>query len=137
MTDKIASLDGKDWVGKAALNYTMNNNFGIFVLGSKGNLFPNFDNIRENVCTLESGDASNGTVEPNLFNQFDLGVKIDQELYCVFITDFFNTIDQFDGDVGSTRAAALLITQTFGAEIDAALSVEGFRVNLKGIYQNG
>ena len=137
ITDKIANLDGNEWSGTAAINYAVNNNFGIFVRGSKGNLFPNFDNIRENVFTLESGDATNGKVEPNLFNQFELGVKIDQELYSLFITGFFNTVEQFDGDVGSARAAALLKTRTFGAELDAALSVEGFRVNLIGTYQNG
>jgi iron complex outermembrane recepter protein len=147
VTDKIANLDGNEWSGTAAINYAVNNNFGIFARGSKGNLFPNFDNIRENVFTLESGvtDTNSsgtivgvkGTVEPNLFNQFELGVKITEDLYSLFITGFLNTVEQFDGDVGSTRAAALLKTRTFGAEIDAGLSVEGFRANLVGTYQNG
>jgi len=137
VTDKIANLDGKDWAGTGAVNYAVNNNFGVFVRGSKGSLFPNFDQIRENVYNLKSGNATKGTVEPNLFNQYELGVKIDQELYSFFITGFLNTVEQFDGDVGSVRAAALLKTRTFGAEIDAGLSVDAFRVNLIGTFQNG
>jgi len=137
ITDKIANLDGKDWSGTAAINFAVNKNFGIFARGSKGNLFPNFDNIRENVYTIESGDANKGTVEPNLFNQVDLGAKIDQKLYSLFITGFYNTVEQFDGDVGATRESALLKTRTFGVELDAALSIKRFRVYLIGTYQNG
>jgi outer membrane receptor for monomeric catechols len=148
--DKIANLDGTDWAGTGAINYAVNNNFGIFVRASKGSLFPNFDQIRDgDNFSLEEGEAglirdaggnvlsAKGTVEPNLFNQFELGVKIDQELYSLFITGFLNTVEIFDADVGSERDAALLKTRTFGAEIDAGLSVEGFRVNLIGTYQNG
>src|SRR3970282_1115414 len=36
VTDKIANLDGKDWAGTGAVNYAVNNNFGVFVRGSKG-----------------------------------------------------------------------------------------------------
>ncbi len=46
-------------------------------------------------------------------------------------------VEVFDGDVGATRAAALLKTRTFGAELDAGLSVQNFRVNLIGTFQNG
>jgi iron complex outermembrane receptor protein len=135
--NKTANLDGTDWSGTAAINYAVNNDFGVYARGSKGNLWPNFDQIRENVFTVESGDATNGTVEPNLFNQAELGVKIGQEVYSLFITGFFNTVEIFDGDVGSTRAAALLETRTFGVELDAGLILGGFRVNLIGTYQNG
>lgn len=137
ITNKTANLDGDEWAGTGAINYTVNNNFGVYVRGSKGNLWPNFDQIRENVFTVESGDVTNGTVEPNLFNQAELGVKISQEVYSLFITAFFNTVEIFDGDVGSTRATALLETRTFGLELDAGLSVDRFRVNLIGTYQNG
>jgi len=141
--DRIANLDGTDWAGTGAVNYAVTNNFGVFVRGSKGSLFPNFDQIRENVgYKLKEEAGSNpqsikGTLEPNLFNQYELGVKIDQELYSLFVTGFLNTVEVFDGDVGAERAAALLKTRTFGAEVDAALSVEGFRVNLIGTFQNG
>jgi len=137
ITDKIANLDGDDFAATGAIDYAVNNNFGVYVRGSKGNLWPNFDQIRENVFTLESGDATNGTVEPNLFNQFELGVKIDQEVYSLFITGFFNTVEIFDGDVGAVRESALLETRTFGVELDAGLSIDRFRVNLIGTYQNG
>ena len=144
ITDRIANLDGKDWAGTAAINYAINENVGVFVRGSKGSLFPNFDQIRENVGykLKEEEEGSNpqsikGELDANIFNQFDLGVKIDREIYSLFITGFLNTVEVFDGDVGATRAAALLKTRTFGAEVDAALSVSGFRVNLIGTYQNG
>ncbi|HAB52055.1 MAG TPA: TonB-dependent receptor, partial [Ignavibacteriales bacterium] len=142
--DRIANLDGNDWAGTGAINYAINNNVGVFVRGSKGSLFPNFDQIRENVgYKLKEEEAGSnpqsikGTLDANLFNQFELGVKIDQELYSLFITGFLNTVEVFDGDVGAARAAALLKTRTFGAEIDAALSVEGFKANLIGTFQSG
>ncbi|MBU2447230.1 MAG: TonB-dependent receptor [Bacteroidetes bacterium] len=142
--DRIANLDGTDWAGTGAINYAVTNNFGIFVRGSKGSLFPNFDQIRENVgYKLKEEEAGSnpqsikGTLDPNLFNQYELGIKIDQELYSLFITGFLNSVEVFDGDVGAARAAALLKTRTFGAEIDAGLSVDAFRVNLIGTFQNG
>jgi outer membrane receptor for ferrienterochelin and colicin len=142
--DRIAKLEGSDWAGTGAINYAVTTNLGVFVRGSKGSLFPNFDQIRENVGykMKEEEAGSNpqsikGKLESNIFNQFELGVKVDREIYSLFITGFFNTVEVFDGDVGAARAAALLKTRTFGAEIDAALSVEGFRVNLIGTFQNG
>ena len=137
ITNKTANLDGDDWSGTVAINYAVNNDFGIYARGSKGNLWPNFDQIRENIFTVVSGDVTNGTVEPNLFNQAEVGVKYGREVYSLFITAFFNTVEIFDGDVGSSRAAALLETRTFGAELDAGLIVGGFRINLIGTYQNG
>ncbi len=147
-TDKIATLDGNDWAGTAALNYQFTNNTGVFVRGSKGSLFPNFDQVRDgDLYNLESGtqirDASgsvlsvDGSVKPNLFNQGEVGVKIDQEIYSLFITGFVNTVEIFDGDVGAQRVAALLKTRTFGAEVDAGLSTHNFRVNLIGTFQSG
>src|SRR3990170_7833612 len=142
--DRIADLDGKDWAGTGAINYALTNNLGVFVRGSKGSLFPNFDQIRENVgYKLKEEEAGSnpqsikGKLESNIFNQYELGVKFDQEIYSLFITGFLNTVEVFDGDVGAARAAALLKTRTFGAELDAALSIEGFRVNLIGTFQNG
>ncbi|MBU2506580.1 MAG: TonB-dependent receptor [Bacteroidetes bacterium] len=144
ITDKIANLDGTDWSGTGAINYAVNNNLGVFVRGSKGSLFPMFDQIREGVgYKLKEEDTGStslsvkGTLEPNLFNQFELGVKIDQELYSLFITGFLNTVEVYDGDVGAARAAALLKTRTFGAEIDAGLRKDAFKVNLIGTFQNG
>ncbi len=142
--DRIANLEGTDWAGTAAINYAATNNLGFFVRGSKGSLFPNFDQIRENIgYKLKEEEAGSnpqsikGKLEPNLFNQFELGIKVDQRVYSLFITGFFNTVEVFDGDVGAARAAALLKTRTFGAEVDAAVSVEGFRVSLIGTFQNG
>ena len=146
--DKTATLDGNDWAGTAALNYAINDDFGIYVRGSKGSLFPNFDQIRDgDLYNLKSGtqirDASgnvlsvDGTVKPNLFNQAEVGVKIDKVIYSFFITGFFNTVEIYDGDVGAARVAALLKTRTFGAEVDAGLNIHSFRVNFVGTYQNG
>ena len=135
--DQTNSLDGNDWAGTAAINYAVNNDLGVYVRGSKGLLWPNFDQIRENLFTVESGTVTDGKVEPNLFNQAELGVKLDKQMYSLFITGFWNNVEIFDGDVGSTRAAALLKTRTFGAEVDAGLSIHGFRVNLIGTYLNG
>lgn len=146
--DKIANLDGTDWAATGALNYAVNTNMGLFVRGSKGSLFPHFDQIRDgDNYNLESGtlitDASGnvltaeGEVAPNLFNQYEIGFKYDKQIFSLFITGFFNTVEVFDGDVGAARASALLKTRTFGAEIDGALSISGFRLNLVGTYQNG
>jgi len=135
--DKIANLDGKDWAGTGAINYAVNNNFGVFARASKGSLFPNFDDVRSNVYNLKSGNPSKGTVVPNLFNQYETGVKIEQKFYSLFVTGFLNAVEVFDGDVASTRASALLKTQTMGVEIDGGLSFDAFKVNFIGTFLNG
>jgi iron complex outermembrane recepter protein len=146
--DKRAKLDGNDWAGTAALNYQINNYLGVYIRGSKGNLFPNFDQVRDgDLYNLKSGtqirDANgnvlsvDGTVKPNLFNQGEIGIKLDQELYSLFITGFINAVEVYDGDVGATRVSALLKTRTIGTEVDAGLYVGGFRVNLIGTFQSG
>jgi len=148
VTDKIANLEGKDWAGTAAINYAVNNNFGVFGRASKGNLFPHFDQVRDgDLYNLTEGEqirdtngnvlSVKGTVDANLFNQFEVGVKFDQEFYSLFITGFVNTVEIFDGDVGAQRVAALLKTRTYGAEVDAALSIKNFKVSLIGTFQNG
>lgn len=142
--DRIANLYGRDWAGTAALNYAINQNLGIFARASKGSLFPNFDQIRENVgYKLEEPDGVQtsgfikGRLGSNLFNQYETGIKVNKEIYSLFITGFVNMVEVFDGDVGATRAAALLKTRTFGAEIDGAIAVDNFRLSLIGTYQNG
>ncbi len=148
VTDKIATLDGNDWAGTAAINVTLNEEMGVFLRGSKGSLFPNFDQIRDgDLYNLKSGtritDAGgnvlsvDGTVKPNLFNQLEAGLKISKEHYSLFLTPFFNTVEIFDGDVGATRVAALLKTRTFGVEADAGFSVERFSLNVIATYQSG
>lgn len=147
VTDKIADLDGNDWAGTAAVNYDFNSDLGVFLRGSKGSLFPYFDQIRENLFNLDSGDiirdgdgnitSVTGTVAPNIFNQFELGAKFEQDIFSLFVTGFFNTVDVFDGGVGSAWEAASLKTQTFGMEVDGGLHVGGLRVRLLATFQNG
>jgi iron complex outermembrane recepter protein len=147
-TDQIAHLDGNDWAGTAAFNYQFTDNVGVFIRGSKGALFPTFDDVRSNVYNLKSGTeykdstgtivtSVDGTVDPNLFNQFEAGLKVDQPLYSLFITGFLNTVQQFDGDVLASRASVLLKTRTFGVEIDGGLSVDAFKLNLVATFQSG
>ena len=145
-TDLVAGLKGYDWAATGALNYEINDIVGVFGRASKGSLFPNFDDVRSNVYNLKSGTISkdggnivgvNGTVDPNLFNQFEAGVKVDHGIYSLFITGFLNMVEQFDGDVLSARASALLKTRTFGVEVDGGLNVHNFRLNLVGTFQSG
>ena len=145
--DLVSHLDGHDWAGTFAINYEVNPLLGLFARASKGSLFPNFDDVRSNVYNLKSGTIGrntsgdivsvDGTVDPNLFNQYEAGVKIDQPFYSLFITGFLNTVQQFDGDVLAARASALLETRTFGVEVDGGLKVNTFRVNLVGTFQSG
>lgn len=146
--DKRANLDGNDWAGTAALNYAVDNSLGFYIRGSKGSLYPMFDQVREgDLYNLKSGEqirnsngdvlSVKGTVKPNLFNQAEIGLKFDKEIYSLFVTGFYNTVEIYDGDVGATRAPALLKTRTLGLELDAALSISKFKVNLIGTFQNG
>ena len=145
--DLTASLDGHDWAGTFAINYAFDENTSIFARASKGSLFPNFDEIRSNVYNLKSGTIDstatgtilsvNGTLDPNKFNQFEGGVKLDQGVYSLFITGFWNTVQEFDGDVLSNRTSALLETRTYGLEVDGGLKVEGFQLNGIATFQDG
>jgi hypothetical protein len=147
MSDLTAHLDGHDWAATGAINYAIDNNLGLFGRASKGSLFPNFDDVRGNAYNVKSGTVSkdgngnivnvDGTIDPNLFNQYEAGVKIDQGEYSLFITGFLNTVEQFDGDVLSARANAIIKTRTYGFEVDGGLKVEGFSLNAVGTYQNG
>lgn len=145
--DLVAKLDGNDWAGTFAINYAFDENTGVFARASKGSLFPTFDDVRSNVYNLKSGTVNkdaNGnivgvdaTVKPNLFNQFEAGLKLDQGLYSLFVTGFLNMVQQFDGDVLSNRANALLKTRTFGVELDGGLKVEAFQLNGIATFESG
>ncbi len=136
--DQTASLKGDDWAGTAAINYAFDSNMGVFIRGSKGLFYPNFDNIREgNNYNLESGDLSDGTISSSIFNQFEAGLKYERDIFSLFLTGFMNTVEIYDGGVGSTFEAALLKTRTFGAEIDGALNVDAFKLKLIGTLQSG
>ena len=136
--DMTASLKGNDWAGTAALNYEFSNDFGAFVRGSKGVLFPQFDNIREGSnFKLKSGTLQNGTLASSLFNQYEVGLKYQHTIFSLFLTGFMNTVELFDGGVGSSFAAALLKTRTFGTEIDGGLSINDFMLQLTGTLQKG
>jgi iron complex outermembrane receptor protein len=136
--DMTASVKGNDWAGTAALNYQVNNDLGFFGRATKGVSFPQFDNLREGSSyKLKSGTLQDGTIESNLFTQYEVGIKYQHNIFSLFLTGFMNTAEIFDGGVGSTFAAALLKTRAFGSEIDAALSVEALRVQLTGTVQSG
>ncbi len=148
VTDKTANLDGQDWSGTAALNYAFNSDLGVFVRGSKGALFPHFDEIRDgDLYRLDGGEVNTdangtirsvkGTVLPNLFNQYEVGLKFTHDVYSLFLTGFLNSVEITDGGVGSVWQAALLKTRTYGFEADAGLSIDNFRVKLIGTYQKG
>jgi iron complex outermembrane receptor protein len=145
--DLTAKLDGHDWAGTFAINYAFDENMSVFARASKGSLFPTFDDVRSNVYNLKSGTVNkdaNGnivgvdaTVDPNLFNQYEGGVKLDEGVYSLFITGFLNYVQQFDGDVLSNRANALLKTRTYGVELDGGLRVEGFQLNGIATIESG
>ncbi|MBK7104771.1 MAG: TonB-dependent receptor [Ignavibacteriae bacterium] len=138
ITDLTASLNGNDWAGTAAINYAVNTDLGVFVRGSKGLFYPNFDNIREgNNYNLTDGDLRDGTISSSVFNQFELGLKYEHSIFSLFLTGFLNTVEIYDGGVGSVFSAALLKTRTFGTEIDGALAINNFKVLLTGTIQSG
>lgn len=131
--DKAESLSGNDIAITAAANYDINKELGLFARFSDSYQFPHFDMIRENKYSVNS----DGDVEANAFQQFELGVKYDSKLFSLFATGFFNNVDVFDGDVGSVRESALLNTQTIGVELDGVVSIDDFSLRAVGTYQKG
>jgi len=131
--DMAESLKGKDFALTAAVNYDLSKEFGLFGRFSDSYLFPHFDMLRERTYSLDE----NGNVEANKFMQFESGIKYSSPLFSVFATGFFNTVDVFDGDVGAAREAALLTTQTYGVELDGAVSYEDLTLRAVGTYQKG
>jgi iron complex outermembrane recepter protein len=146
-TDKTANIDGSDWAGTLAFNYAFNKDMSVFARGSRASLFPNFDMIREGTYNFDSGEeirdaggnvtSVDGTVLPNIFNQIDLGFKFEQDIYSLFLTGFYNTVEMYDGGVGSTRIAAIFKTRTLGAEVDGGLSIGALKIKLIGTFQSG
>lgn len=133
MTDKTESLSGKDLAFTGAVNYDLNQELGLFGRFSHSFMFPHFDMIRENKYSLNS----DGDLEANDFNQFELGVKYDTKLITLFATGFFNKVDVFDGDVGALRESAILNSQTMGLELDGALSLNNFMLRAVATVQKG
>ncbi|RMH90981.1 MAG: TonB-dependent receptor, partial [Calditrichaeota bacterium] len=131
--DMAKSFDGQDFAVTAAVNYDINDEFGVFARFSDSYLFPHFDMIREGTYSLDE----NGNIEANEFTQFEGGIKYSASAFSFFATGFLNNVDVFDGDVGATRESALLSTQTFGVELEAAVSHEGLTVRAMGTLQNG
>ncbi|MEW6702852.1 MAG: TonB-dependent receptor [Bacteroidota bacterium] len=135
--DLTAGLTGEDWAGTIGLNYSLNEEMGVFLRSSKGSLFPQFDQIREGGYSLKSGTTKDGVTEPNIFNQSEAGLKYDSGNISSFLTLFYNQAQIFDGGVGTTREGALLKTRTFGAELDGAVSIDDFLLRVILTYQNG
>ncbi len=131
--DKAESLSGNDIAITGAVNFDLSKNIGIFGRFSNSFMFPHFDMIRESKYSVD-GD---GNVEANEFAQYEAGVKYDSKLLSLFATGFMNSVDVFDGDVGSTRESALLNTETVGVELDGALSLGDLTVRAVGTYQKG
>jgi outer membrane receptor protein involved in Fe transport len=132
-TDMARSLSGKDFAFTGALNYDLTRALGLFGRFSDSYLFPNFDNIREDNYSVDA----DGDIEANKFRQYEGGVKYASPLFSFFATGFFNDVEVFDSDVGSVREPALLNTQTYGVELDGALTYEGFTLRAVGTLQSG
>ncbi|MFQ6673195.1 MAG: TonB-dependent receptor [Fidelibacterota bacterium] len=131
--DLAKSLSGKDLAFTGAVNFDFTEELGLFGRFSDSYQFPHFDMIREGKYSVDK----DGNVDANKFTQGELGVKYDSELFSLFATGFFNTVDVFDGDVGAVRESALLNTQTVGVELDGALSSGDFTLRAVGTYQKG
>lgn len=131
--DMARSLSGNDLAFTGALNYDISRELGVFGRYSSSFLFPHFDNIRENTFSL----SSDGDIEANEFKQVEGGIKYASPVFSLFATGFFNDVDVFDGDVGATRASAILNTQTFGVELDGVLTYEDFTLRAAATLQDG
>ena len=133
MTDLATSLSGKHFAFTGAANYDINEELGVFGRYSDSYLFPQFDNIREGVYSLDS----DGNLKPYKFKQYEAGVKYASTLFSLFGTGFFNNVDVVEGDIGATRVTALLNTHSYGVELDGALTYEDFSLRAVGTLQKG
>lgn len=131
--DLVKSLSGKRFAFTGAANYDLNEELGIFGRYSDSYLFPQFDNIREGVYSLDS----DGNLKPYKFRQYEAGVKYASPIFSLFGTGFFNDVDVVEGDIGATRVTALLNTQAYGVEVDGALTYENFALRAVGTLQKG
>ncbi|MFQ6675081.1 MAG: TonB-dependent receptor [Fidelibacterota bacterium] len=133
--DLAKSLSGKDLAITGAVNFDLSDELGLFGRFSDSFQFPHFDMIREGLYTVSKDDET--VVESNKFTQFEGGVKFDSDLFSLFGTGFFNTVDIFDGDVGAVRESALFTTQTFGVELDGAVSLGDLTLKVLATVQKG
>jgi iron complex outermembrane receptor protein len=133
MTDLATSFSGKHFAFTGAANYDINEELGVFGRYSDSYVFPQFDNIREGLYSLDGS----GDLKANSFKQGEAGVKYTSTLFSLFGTGFFNRVDVFDSDVGSVRAPARLKTQTYGVELDGVLTYEDFALRAVATLQKG
>ncbi|MGP8331800.1 MAG: TonB-dependent receptor domain-containing protein, partial [Methanosarcinaceae archaeon] len=131
--DQAVSLSGKDFAATAAVNYDFTKEFGAFARYSHSYLFPYFDVIRDNKYALDK----DGNIDNDGFDQSEMGLKYTSALFSLFATGFLNTVSVIEGGVGTTREAELLSTQTFGVELEGALSLNNFMLRAVGTFQKG
>ncbi len=131
--DLVKSLSGKHFAFTGAANYDLSEELGIFGRYSDSYLFPQFDNIREGVYSLDS----DGNLKPYKFRQYEAGVKYVSTIFSLFATGFFNNVDVVEGDVGATRVTALLNTHAYGVELDGVITYENFALRAVGTLQKG
>lgn len=122
--DLAAKLNASDWAFTGALNYSFNDDLGIFARYSDGFTMPHFDDIRENNLNV------------NGIRQIEVGFKYSGENTSLFATVFRNTNDSFDSVVGGVSPATGFKTRSTGIEVDGSLHFGGFRLGALATWQN-
>jgi len=118
------SFDETETALTAAVNYDFSENLGGFFRYSDGFRFPSFDNIRE------------GQNQLNDIEQFELGVKFQNDVFDVFATAFYNENDSFSSTLGSVVSNSAFETESLGIEIDGKATFGNLSFGVTATFQD-
>lgn len=120
----IAYRDSK-WSWTAGANYDITRQIGVFARYSRGNSFPQFDNLREGLTVVAKVDTYEG------------GIKVSMPMLNVYATVFHN---KFDGlattqIINNVPTSAIGGAKATGVELEGALRpFDGFSITAAGTY---
>lgn len=114
-----------EWSWTAGANYDFTSQIGVFLRYSRGNSFPQFDNLREGLFITAQVDTYEG------------GLKLSLPYANLYATVFHNTFDGLATTqiIGNTPVSAVGGAKATGVELEGQIRpFQGFSVSAAGTY---
>ncbi len=125
---RTLDYEGSDWSWTAGVNYDVTSQFGVFARYSRGNSFPQFDNLRDGLTITAQVDTYEG------------GLKFSSPFANLYATVFHN---KFEGLASTQLVNNVPLSQVGGAkatgvELEGVIRpFDGFSLTAAGTFLDG
>jgi len=126
------TYDADELAWSIGANYTLTENFGVFVRASDGFRTPIEEAYMNNMMSLDN-------LKPNDVKQYELGVKFSSPAVAVFASGFYMQMKNipFQDVLASGQSENKFAgADNIGLELETTAEFAGLRLNLKGTFQN-